>query len=65
MTKDILSEIIYKHYVRLGKVVEFNKKEDIAIIMTQEEIKELHSITILAYYYLTGKELLKEPYKEV
>jgi len=25
--------------------------------MSKEEIKELHGITILAYYYLTGEEL--------
>lgn len=56
MTKDIVSKIIYKHYKALGRAVNINEDE-IAILLTKNEIKELHSITILAYYYLTGEEL--------
>lgn len=61
MTKDIVTKVIYKHYVALGKAVNLNKKE-IALALTSEELKELHGITILAYYYLTGEEL-PVPYK--
>ena len=63
MPKDIVSRIIYKHYVALGRAVKLNKKEA-ALIMSKEEIKELHAITILAYFYLTGEELPAEIDKE-
>lgn len=56
MTKDIVTKIIYKHYNALGKAVKLNK-DQLAILLSKEEIKELHGITILAYYYLTGEEL--------
>lgn len=56
MTKDIVSKIIYKHYVALGRASQLNKNE-VAIILSKEEIKELHAITILAYFYLTGGKL--------
>lgn len=63
MTKDIISKIIYKHYVALGRAVSINK-ESIGFIMSKEEIKELHGITILAYFYLTGEELPEKIEKE-
>lgn len=56
MTKDIVSKVIYKHYIALGRAANLNKNE-LGIILSKEEIKELHAITILAYFYLTGKEL--------
>lgn len=56
MTKDIVKEVIYKHYVALGRAAKLNKKS-LGMIFSKEEIKELHAITILAYFYLTGEEL--------
>lgn len=60
MTKDIVSKIIHKHYNTLGEAVrtaEHLNKDDLLVLMSKREIKELHGITILAYWYLTGEEL--------
>lgn len=60
MTKDIVTTIIYKHYNALGNALDTAanlNKDELTILMSTKEIKELHGITILAYYYLTGEEL--------
>lgn len=61
MTKEIVANVILKHYKALGNALKLNKDE-LAILMPREEIKELHAITILAYYHLTGEELETDPY---
>ena len=61
MTKANVPKIIFKHYMNLSNALKLNRDE-IVMLLTKEEIKELHSITILAYYHLTGEELETDPY---
>ena len=56
MTKANVPKIIFKHYIALSNALKLNQDE-ILFLLTKKEIKELQSITILAYYHLTGEEL--------
>lgn len=59
MTKDKVLKIIKKY----NNILEYALKLDANVELGREEVKELHAITTLAYYYLTGEDLQKEPYK--